>query len=393
MQLWLLFLVGLVAAVHGHIQHAIRSGQVVARGVNLGGWLVLERWMTSNAAIWKHVPEALKDAGEFQAMSAVGRAVADPLIKAHREQWITESDIKEIASYGMNLVRVPVGWWIYEKPGETDWQHFTPGGLAYLDKLVNDWAVKYNVAVLIDMHAAKGSQNGREHGAAVVTGQAHFTDNTNNIQRTSETVEFLVNRYKSSPAFLGIELLNEPEWTANQDKGTDRAKLKLYYQTLYARVRAACGDCVIVISPFLTEQGSSHGEWGSVLPFHKNNWIDWHKYLKWGFEGQSLAQITGTGVDNIEKDLREWRGPPIFMGEWSLGHPDSAKADFARSDSAIALFAARQLAALNAAKAGWAFWSWKADYGTKYGDGWSMQSLLRNKLLKLDIPRRKELCT
>ncbi|KDO35470.1 hypothetical protein SPRG_00317 [Saprolegnia parasitica CBS 223.65] len=371
--------------VHGHVQTAIRSGAATARGVNLGGWLVLERWMTSYAELWKKVPESIKDHGEHAAMAAVGRATADPLVKMHRDEWITEDDIKEIASFGMNMVRVPVGWWIYEKPEETDWQHFTPGGLEYLDRLMNEWAIKYNVAVLLDIHATKGSQNGREHGAAPVFGATNFTDYAVNVDRTIETGRFLVDRYKHEPAFLGLQLLNEPEWWQEKNQGTDRTKLKQFYKDLYATTRALCGDCVVVIAPFLSEQDSSHAEWGTLFPDSSpvNNWIDWHKYLKWGFEGQNMDQITSSGVDNIEKDLKAWRGNNrVFMGEWSLGHPDSAHAQF-QDDAKVALLGQRLLNALDAAKAGWTFWSWKADYGTRYGDGWNMRSLLRDKLLKL----------
>nr|AIG55478.1 secreted protein [Thraustotheca clavata] len=373
-----ILLMMLVCAL-GHIQQAIRTGAVLSRGVNLGGWLVLERWMTKNAAIWKKVPESIKDNGEYAAMSAVGRDDADPLIKEHRDTWITEEDIQEIASWGMNTVRVPVGWWIYENPTDTAWKHFTPGGIAYLDRLINDWAVKYNIAVLIDIHAAKGSQNGREHSAAPVFGETHFTDNLDNMQTTAETAMFLARRYANSPAFLGLELLNEPE------TGSDRTKLKLYYQNLHAELREICGNCVLVISPYLTEQDSNHPEWGTFLNVNSsvNNWIDWHKYLKWGFEGQTLDQITSSGVDRIENDLKAWRGNNrVFMGEWSLGHPDSARAQF-QDDKKVALLAQRLVAALRYAKAGWTFWSWKADYGTRLGNGWSMQALLRSGLLKI----------
>jgi len=32
-----------------------------------------------------------------------------------------------------------------------------PGGLAYIDRLVKDWAIRHNVAVIFSIHAAKGS--------------------------------------------------------------------------------------------------------------------------------------------------------------------------------------------------------------------------------------------
>ena len=40
---------------YGHIQYAIRWGLVPIRGVNLGGWLVIENWINSNDALWNGV--------------------------------------------------------------------------------------------------------------------------------------------------------------------------------------------------------------------------------------------------------------------------------------------------------------------------------------------------
>jgi len=59
----------------------------------------------------------------------------------------------------LNTVRVPVGFWIagFDKTGGTDWELFAPGALKYLDELIRNWAYNHNVAVLISIHAAKGS--------------------------------------------------------------------------------------------------------------------------------------------------------------------------------------------------------------------------------------------
>lgn len=64
-----------------------------------------------------------------------------------------------MASFGLNTVRVPIGFWIagFDKTGGTDWEIFAPGALYYLDKLIKEWANTYNIAVLVDIHAAKGS--------------------------------------------------------------------------------------------------------------------------------------------------------------------------------------------------------------------------------------------
>jgi glucan 1,3-beta-glucosidase len=77
----------------------------------------------------------------------------------------------------LNTVRVPVGYWIagFDKTGGTDWQTFAPGGLKYLDNLINNWARKHNIAVLISIHGAKGSQNGFDHSAPPDSGKTYWS--------------------------------------------------------------------------------------------------------------------------------------------------------------------------------------------------------------------------
>ena len=43
-----------------HIQYAIRAGRVPVRGVNLGGWLVVENWINSKDPLWYGVPSTVR---------------------------------------------------------------------------------------------------------------------------------------------------------------------------------------------------------------------------------------------------------------------------------------------------------------------------------------------
>lgn len=92
-------------------------------------------------------------------MQYLGHEVGDSRFKKHRDEWIRESDISELASYGINTVRVPIGYWLpgFDFTGGWEWSVLAPGSLEYLDRLINDWALRYNVAVIISIHAAKGS--------------------------------------------------------------------------------------------------------------------------------------------------------------------------------------------------------------------------------------------
>ena len=68
--------------------------------------------MTWDACVWRDVPDAIKAQGEFATMKFLGHAEGDRRFDEHRRTWITESDIAEIKRCGLNVVRVPVGYWI-----------------------------------------------------------------------------------------------------------------------------------------------------------------------------------------------------------------------------------------------------------------------------------------
>jgi hypothetical protein len=50
----------------------VKAGRTPMRGVNLGGWLVGEHWMTSASPAWGGVPNDVADHGEFKTMQYLG---------------------------------------------------------------------------------------------------------------------------------------------------------------------------------------------------------------------------------------------------------------------------------------------------------------------------------
>ena len=91
-------------------------------GVNLGGWLVLERWMT---------PGLFRASGEEDEIwlhRSTDPAELERLLRRHRDTYITEDDFRAISAHGLNLVRIPVPFFIFgDVPGH-------PGCVEYLDR-------------------------------------------------------------------------------------------------------------------------------------------------------------------------------------------------------------------------------------------------------------------
>lgn len=128
------------------------------RGVNLGGWLVLEKWMTPS------VFEGLEATDETTFCAELGDK-ADAVLKAHWNSFITRDDFAWLAERGINAVRIPVGHWIFgaDYPYHHSYgehQHpFVIGGIEILDKAF-EWAEEFGLNIVVDLHAAPGCQMG-----------------------------------------------------------------------------------------------------------------------------------------------------------------------------------------------------------------------------------------
>lgn len=76
---------------------------------------------------------------EFDCVLSLGQDKANSAFASHWSSWITQDDITEMVSYGLNTIRVPVGYWMREDLVYSDSEHFPQGGLQYLENLCG-WA-------------------------------------------------------------------------------------------------------------------------------------------------------------------------------------------------------------------------------------------------------------
>lgn len=78
------------------------------KGVNLGNWLVLEKWM--NPALF----EGTTAEDEYYLPRQLSPEVYEARIKIHRSEYITERDFITIKRMGLDSVRIPVPYFILE---------------------------------------------------------------------------------------------------------------------------------------------------------------------------------------------------------------------------------------------------------------------------------------
>jgi glucan 1,3-beta-glucosidase len=114
------------------------------RGVNLGGWFVLEPWITPS--LFEKGGDGAVD--EWTLSQALGSDAAQSLLSQHWNSFITADDFHQMAAAGLNHVRIPVGYWaVVPQPGDP----YVQGQLDVLDQAIN-WARDACLKVIVDLH-------------------------------------------------------------------------------------------------------------------------------------------------------------------------------------------------------------------------------------------------
>jgi glucan 1,3-beta-glucosidase len=338
------------------------------RGVNLGGWLVLEKWMTPSLFA------GLAARDETSLCAELGRDAA-PRLRAHRERFVTRDDLGWLADLGIDAVRIPFGHWVFGPPypyhpSYGPGRHpYVEGGIDVLDRAL-DWAREAGLRVVLDLHAAPGCQNGFDNGGIQDVCEWHTREEY--LAHSADVLGRIARRYRAHPALHAIELLNEPRW----DVPTEL--LRAWYARACAAIRAhvRAEDVAIV----LHDGFRSHREYLDLFraPGFENAVLDVHRYQC--FEPADVAldlagHLRKAGVawrdeaDAIQRELAR----PAIVGEWSLGlapEPD-ARADTEEGRIAYRRYAAAQLLAFER-YAGWFFWS----YRTESAPAWSFRDAL-----------------
>ncbi len=307
------------------------------RGVNLGAWLVLEKWMTPSVF-------AGTDAGDEWSLSQTPGA--RDKIERHRQSFISEADFAWIKTHGLDAVRLPLGHWTLEEKAP----YFS--GARHVDDAF-EWARKYDLQVLIDLHGAPGSQNGWDH-----SGHAGPLDwpQPENVAATVRALEIIAERYGNHPNLWGLEALNEPRWDVPLDT------LKAFYQTAYARVRAQMPDD----RAFVMHDGFRPFEWGGFMDGDgfQNVVLDTHIYQAYTEEDRkrSPSDQVRRALDRareVEKiGAQKW---PI-VGEWSNAIAWDAVKELAPLQRELLTrgYGAAQIMSYERAH-GWFYWSLKTE--------------------------------
>jgi len=326
------------------------------RGVNLGGWLVLEPWIT---------PSLFKDTSAPDEFTYCDEASPERFhkLKEHHKTWITKNDFEWIAAQGFEAVRIPVGYWIFG--------NINPyvGAISYLDRAF-DWADEYGLKVVLCLHGAPGSQNGEMHSGR--SGTAAWADDPTNIEVSLQTIIKLAERYKGRRSLLGIEVLNEPS------SAIPRRQLTRYYRSAYSAIRLLCGPRVWVI--FDDRFKPVRWQWVLHWPARRNALLDHHHYQAFTPQDKAL-DIAGhlAKVQRVGWLLRliGWHRR-LIVGEWSAAlDPQSLQSlQGGELTAAYKVYVQAQTKAFRAADA-WFYWT----YRTEDTGPWNLRSMVEQGII------------
>jgi glucan 1,3-beta-glucosidase len=347
----------------------------MVKGVNLGNWLVLEKWMSPKLF------EGTTAEDETYLCKELSEVAKQERLKTHRDSYITDRDFAYLADKGMDMVRIPVPFFIFG-----DYEPFA-GCIQYLDRAF-DWAEKYGLKVLLDLHTVPGSQNGFDNGG--ICGVCRWHKNPADVAFAITVLEKLVLRYKDRQNLWGISPLNEPIsqelWDIidlpNRYKAVDpeaardsepvpTAFLKQFYTEAYRRIRAISQRVAIVF-----QDGFRVREWVGFLkePEFHNFFVDIHLYLM-GYHGEQtlegyLAHIEREFAGTVKEMSAHF---PLIVGEWCINASSRPLAGLSIAEKRpfYQQIAAAQLKAWESA-AGWFYWSYKLNRDEPGVDGWDM---------------------
>ncbi|KAH8813093.1 glucan 1,3-beta-glucosidase [Xylogone sp. PMI_703] len=373
------------------------------RGVNLGGWFVLEPWITPS--LFQPWANGGGVVDEYTYSQALGRSATQYQLNQHWGHWITQEDFQEIAHIGLNHVRIPIGYWaVNPLPGDP----YVQGQLQVLDKAIG-WARTAGLKIMLDIHGVPGSQNGFDNSGRAGPIQWQSDDT---VSQTQNALNILAKRYSGdSDVVTSIELVNEPaNWGLNMDL------VKQYYVNGYNTVRSDAGATGVVIHDAFEDVQYWNGFMNQASGY-SNVILDTHIYQVFSNAEVAMSpcnhiatacasgpKIAGTDKDTVvgewsgaQTDCAKWlnglgkgaRYDGTFPGSTTVGSCDGKYAGTVQSLSDVdkmnlEYYIEAQLDAYEE-HSGWIFWTWK----TESAPEWHFQNLTRAGIVPQPLTSRR----
>jgi len=323
---------------------------ITLKGVNLGGWLMMEAYILGS-------PNLAEKLFRKRLEKINGKRALAEFDKSFRDNFIKERDVARIKSLGFNCIRVPFHYRLIE---ESPYK-YSGKGLRYLDKVIS-WAEKYKIFVILDLHAACGSQNHDWHSDSL--GSADLWSKKVCQHRTFALWEFVADRYKDKEIVAGYDILNEAVIN-------DTRKLNKFYKGIIKSIRSVDRKHILFV------EGNHWAQDIECLDdfCDDNISLSIHSYVPLEFTFNFIPHIkypitSSKGVydkGSIRKLLSKYkrasekRGMPIFVGEFGVNTREGLWGEDVWLKDTLAIFKEFGFH--------WTYWTFKAIKGSAFPDG------------------------
>lgn len=310
------------------IKDGFPYGSIPIRGVNLGGWLVLEPFITPS--FFEKYDPSLNIVDEWTLTEYLtttnGISGVKKLLEAHYSTFITEETFKEIKEAGLDHVRIPIGYWAV-KTWEGD--NFLPLiSWRYLLRGI-EWARKYGIRVNLDLHSLPGGQNGWNHSGRQNVLNWLNNENGDIYGQRSLEVHAALAEFFSQPRYTNLVtiygLANEPRMS-----GLNENKVIEWTKNAYNMVRSKGFQGVISFGDGFRGVGAWHGEF-EAESFPKMA-LDVHQYTIFDngllqlSHSEKMKFVCNVWTNDMRHSTNLITGHgPTFVGEWSQADNDCTK--------------------------------------------------------------------
>ncbi|ORY97554.1 glycoside hydrolase superfamily, partial [Syncephalastrum racemosum] len=257
---------------------------------------------------------------EYGLCKKLGPEKARRQLQSHYETFIQEEDFKKLAEMGFNHIRIPTGHWAVDVDKDEpyvpylSWQYLLRG---------IQWARKYGLRVMVELHTAPGSQNGWNHsGRYGSVGWLNGTDGEANAERTLKIIDTMVSFFNKTewdhvvPVF-GV--INEPAIFRIETK-----RVQDWYRKSYKAIRERNKDI------WLTYHDGFIGlnSWNKFFTDFSHTVLETHMYMIFD---DGLVQMPR--AKQAAFPCHDWRntldqshsGASTMVGEFSLATNDCGK--------------------------------------------------------------------
>ncbi|MCH5266866.1 MAG: cellulase family glycosylhydrolase [Lachnospiraceae bacterium] len=208
------------------------------------------------------------------------------------EKFIAEEDIKKIAEWGFDHVRLPFDYNIVQD----EEGNLIEKGFEYLQRAVT-WCEKHHLNIVLDLHKTAGYSFDKDEG------ESGFFDSEMYQERFYSLWEEMAKRFGSYEKNVAFELLNEVTDKNSMDSWNHIASICI------GRVRKFAPETKILVGGYWNNAAAAVKD--IAEPIDKNIVYNFHCYEPLIFTHQGASWVEGMPLDfrmDFDNDLEEFFG-------------------------------------------------------------------------------------